>query len=159
MPSGAGGTSDSLPGVGGTDPTPGGASSDARLTALAGQRKNLERNIANGNRREAEAGVELADIYPVLDGYTIYTQVTLRDENGKKALDPVTGKGRRVDYVVDRHGKIIDSIEVTSHTANKNEQSTREERIRDNGGNYIRTQDGILIRIPGRVRTRIDRRD
>jgi len=58
-----------------------------------------------------------------------------------------------------KDGKVIDSIEVTSKTADKSEQSSKEERIRDNGGNYIRDNNGNLVEIPSTVHTHIERRD
>ena len=62
-------------------------------------------------------------------------------------------------FIVVKNGKVVDSIEVTSKTANKTEQSAKEERIRDNGGNYIRDNNGNLVEIPSTVHTRIERRD
>lgn len=34
-----------------------------------------------------------------------------------------------------------------------------ESRIRDNGGNYIKDENGNIVRIPNNVQTKIDRRD
>lgn len=58
-----------------------------------------------------------------------------------------------------KNGKAVDSIEVTSITADKTEQSAKEERIRANGGNYIRDNNGNLIEIPSDIYTRIERRE
>ena len=44
-------------------------------------------------------------------------------------------------------------------TADKTEQSAKEDRIRENGGNYIKDSNGDLIEIPKDVHTRIERRD
>ena len=82
-----------------------------------------------------------------------------RDENGNIVKDPVTGEARRIDFVVVKDGKVVDSIEVTSKTADKTGQSAKETRIRENGGNYIRDSNGNLIKIPDNVQTRIERRD
>ena len=83
----------------------------------------------------------------------------LRDENGEIVKDPVTGEARRIDFVVVKDGKVVDSVEVTSKTADKTEQTAKEDRIRENGGNYIKTTDGDLVRIPDDLKTRIERRD
>ena len=65
-----------------------------------------------------------------------------------------------MSVVVVKDGKVVDSIEVTSKTAPKEAQSAKEERIRENGGNYIKDPDtGELIRIPDSVHTRIERRE
>ncbi len=48
---------------------------------------------------------------------------------------------------------------MTSQTADKTEQTAKENRIRENGGNYIKDKDGNLIEIPADVQTRIERRD
>lgn len=70
-----------------------------------------------------------------------------------------TGKARRVDFVVVKGGKVVDSIEVTSQTADKKDQLAKESRIRECGGNYVRDNNGNLIEIPSSVHTRVERRD
>ena len=54
---------------------------------------------------------------------------------------------------------MVDSVEVTSKTADKAGQTAKEQRIRENGGNYIKDSEGNLIEIPKDVNTRIERRD
>ena len=83
----------------------------------------------------------------------------LRDQDGNIVKDPETGEARRIDFVVTKNGKVVDSIEVTSKSADKTEQIAKEQRIRENGGNYIRDSEGTLIEIPKNVNTRIERRD
>lgn len=68
------------------------------------------------------------------------------------------GTGRRIDFVVDKDGNIVDSIEVTSTSADKSAQIVKEMRIRKNGGNYIRLDEGKLVEIPKDIITRIERR-
>ena len=97
--------------------------------------------------------------YPPEKGYQIVSEVYLRDKDGNIVKDTVTGEARRVDFMVVKDGKVIDSIEVTSKTADKSEQLAKEERIRDNGGNYIRDNNGNLVEIPSTVHTHIERRD
>ena len=116
-------------------------------------------NKLDGLKREEDVKEELEKKYPESEGYTILSEVYFRDEHGKIVKDPVTGEARRIDYVVIKDGKVVDSIEVTSKTADKTEQTAKENRIRDNGGNYIKDSEGNLIKIPDDVQTRIERRD
>ena len=113
-----------------------------------------------GMDREKAVEVELKNKYPEKEGYTILREVYLRDENGNIVKDPETGEARRIDFVVlDKNGNVVDCVEVTSKTADKTSQSAKEQRIRDNGGNYVKLPDGTLAKIPDDVQTRIERRD
>ena len=116
-------------------------------------------NKIDGLKREKDVRSELNQKYPEDQGYKVIPEVRLMDENGNLAKDPVTGEGRRLDFVVTKDGKIVDSVEVTSKTADKTEQSAKEERIRANGGNYIKDSDGNLLRLPDDMHTRIERRN
>lgn len=130
------------------------------------QAKNIE-NISNppienksdGIRRENDVRGELEKQYPEKDGYSIESEVYLRDKDGNIVRDQKTGEARRIDFVVVKDGKVVDSIEVTSKTASKTEQSAKEERIREQGGNYIKDKSGNLVEIPQNIKTRIERRD
>ena len=117
------------------------------------------KNKQEGLERERKVEEELKSQYPERKGYEILSEVYLRDENGSLVRDPLTGETRRIDFVAIKNGKAVDSIEVTSITADKTEQSAKEERIRANGGNYIRDNNGILIEIPSDIHTRIERRE
>ncbi len=117
------------------------------------------KNKQDGLAREREVAEELNEKYPIEEGYKIVSEAYLRDKNGNIVKDPVTGEARRIDFVVVKDGKVVDSVEVTSKTADKTEQSAKEQRIRDAGGNYIRDDNGNLVRIPENVQTRIERRD
>lgn len=117
--------------------------------------KNKEEGLA----REKEVGEELKEKYPPEEGYQILQEVYLRDKDGNIVRDPVTGEARRVDFMVVKDGKVVESIEVTSKTADKTEQTAKEERIRANGGNYVKDKDGNLVEIPADVHTQIERRD
>jgi len=116
-------------------------------------------NKLDGLAREHEVEKDLKEKYPESEGYSIISEAYLRDEDGKIAKDPVTGEARRIDFVVVKGGEVVDSVEVTSKTADKTEQSAKEERIRENGGNYIRDENGNLVKIPSDIHTRIERRD
>jgi hypothetical protein len=109
-------------------------------------------NQLAGASREALVRGQLAARNP---GATIQNEVYLRTANGRRALDPLTGKARRLDSVVIRDGAVIDSVEVTSTTANKAAQIAKEMRIRNAGGIFVRDRiTGALIdlsRIPTRV--------
>lgn len=116
-------------------------------------------NKVDGLRREEEVEQELKEKYPEEEGYEIISEAYLRDENGNIVKDPETGEARRIDFVVVKDGKVVDSVEVTSKTADKTEQTAKENRIRDNGGNYIKDSNGNLVEIPKDIQTRIERRD
>ena len=113
----------------------------------------------DGLEREHQVEGELQKQYSEKHGYSIISEVYLRNEDGKIVEDPETGEKRRIDFVVVKDGKVVDSIEVTSLTADKTKQTMKEERIREAGGNYIRDYDGNLLRIPDTLQTRIERRD
>ena len=115
-------------------------------------------NKIDGLRREDEVEQELKNKYPEEKGYEIISEAYLRDKDGKIVKDPVTGEARRIDFVIVKDGKVVDSVEVTSKTADKTEQSAKEQRIRDNGGNYVRDSNGNLVEVPKDVQTRIERR-
>ena len=123
------------------------------------EEKSIIQNKEDGLRREKEVLGELQEQYPEEEGYKIESEVYLRDENGNIVKDPITGEARRIDFVVVKDGEAVESIEVTSKTADKTEQSAKETRIRENGGNYIKDTKGNLINIPDTVQTKIERRD
>lgn len=132
---------------------------------LSFSRMNLEdlgesiiQNKEDGLRREHDVYKDLVDKYPEKKGYTIVPEAYLRNSDGYIVRDPLTDQGRRVDFAVVKNGKVVDMIEVTSPTADKTEQTAKENRIREIGGNYIRTSDGTLAEIPSEIRTRIERR-
>lgn len=116
-------------------------------------------NKLDGLEREKEVAEELQKKYPPEEGYEIIPEAYLRDKNGNIVRDPETGEARRVDFVVVKDGKVVDSVEVTSKTADKTEQSAKENRIRDAGGNYVRDSGGNLVEVPADVQTRIERRE
>lgn len=120
---------------------------------------SLLQNKSDGLKRERDVAKELSKEYPTEDGYSTVPEATLRDKDGNVVKDPVTGEARRIDFAVVKDGKVVDSVEVTSKTADKSAQSAKEERIREAGGNYIRDNNGNLVEIPTEVRTRIERRD
>ena len=123
------------------------------------ERKPPIQNKLDGLQREQEVRRELADQYPESQGYSIVSEAYLRDHDGNIVKDSVSGNARRIDFVVIKNGEVVDSIEVTSTTADKTAQTAKENRIREAGGTYIKSSDGTLVRIPENVSTRIERRD
>ena len=113
--------------------------------------------MAVGERDEVEK--ELSDKYPESEGYSIVKEAYLRDKDGNVVKDEKTGEARRIDFIVIKDGKVVDSVEVTSKTADKVGQTAKEYRIREAGGNYIKDNDGNLVKMPNYVETRIERRD
>lgn len=122
------------------------------------QVKQLAENRENGKNREVIADKELREEYTEKEGCKIHSEVYLRDENGSIVKDSFTGEGRRIDFVIDKNGEIIKSVEITSKTASKEEQIAKEQRIRAEGGNYIKDREtGELIKIPENITTEIKR--
>ncbi len=120
--------------------------------------KDIGENRDNGNRREREFKDWLEQQYNANDGYIIEDEVYLRDKDGNIVKDPVTGEGRRVDFVVIKDNKVIKSFEVTSPTAPKEDQMAKEARIRENGGNYMRDEEtGESIAYDDNVKTEVVR--
>ena len=115
-------------------------------------------NKEEGLRREADVKKELEEKYPESEGYEIISEAYLRDSEGHIVKDSETDTARRIDFVVVKEGVVVDSIEVTSETADKTGQSAKEARIRAAGGNYVRIGDGTLARFPDDVETKIERR-
>lgn len=115
-------------------------------------------NKEEGLRREAEVEQDLEKKYPESEGYELITEAYLRDSEGNIVRDTETGGARRIDFVIVKDGKVVDSIEVTSETADKTAQTAKEERIREAGGNYVRTSDGSLAEFPDDLHTTIERR-
>ncbi len=134
-------------------------SKDNYDSPIVSEVKEAIKNKRDGLEREKEVAQELEEKYPPEKGYKIVSEAYLRDKDGNIVKDPVTGQARRIDFVVVKDGKVVDSIEVTSKTADKTDQCAKEDRIREAGGNYIRDNDGNLVQIPTTVRTRIERRD
>lgn len=131
---------------------------DCFSRSLDNFKEGLIPNKEEGLRREAEVEKELEKKYPESEGYEIVSEAYLRDSEGNIVRDPVTGEARRIDFVVVKDGKVIDSIEVTSESADKTGQTAKEGRIREAGGNYIRTSDGSLAKFPDDLNTTIERR-
>ena len=101
----------------------------------------IRRNAAEGARRNEIAVAELRRRHP---GAEILTERTLLDERGEVVR--AAHGGRRLDVVVVERGQVVRVVEVTSPDHNKFAQLSREELVRDAGGNFIRGSDGRLLR-------------
>ena len=100
-----------------------------------------------GAAREASVAKRLAAANP---NAKVQGQRALRTADGKKAVDPVTGKGRVVDHAVIKDGK-ASTYETTSMGADKTGQMAKEQRILDNGGTFVRDKDTReLVPVNGR---------
>ena len=120
--------------------------------------KQMETNREAGKEREDLAYKELKEEFPENEGYKIEREQYLRDKYGNIVKDPKTGEARRIDFIIIKDGKVVKSIEVTSKTAPKDAQIAKEDRIRNEGGNFIKDRDtGQLIEIPKENKTEIRR--
>ena len=116
-------------------------------------------NKIDGLRREKEVENELREKHPESQGYKILPECYLRDCDGKIVKDFESHESRRIDFVVTRNGEVVDTIEVTSLSAPKEAQMSKEKNIRAIGGTYIRDPDTRqLMRISDDIKTRIERR-
>jgi len=120
--------------------------------------EQIAKNREAGANREDIAFKELQKEFPESEGYKIEPEQYLRDKDGKIVKDSETGEARRVDFIVAKDGQVVKSIEVTSETAPKNAQMAKEDRIRTEGGNFVKDRDtGELIEIPKVIQTEVRR--
>lgn len=111
-------------------------------------------NDGIGKEREKEIRNVLEKRYPKEEGYKIYEQRVLKNEDEKRA--EVNKKWRKLDYVVTKDDKVVKSIEVTSEKANKESQLSKEKDIRDKTPVFISDSDtGKLISVPKDVETEV----
>ncbi|MGZ0084918.1 hypothetical protein ACWNXI_04885 [Caldibacillus thermoamylovorans] len=116
----------------------------------------IDLNRKNGDLREEQVYNQLKEMYPEQQGYKIISEAYLRDREGNIVRDDVTGQARRIDFVVIKDGVVVNSIEVTSETASKEEQMAKEERIREKGGNYIKDPEtGEIYKFSTEVQTSV----
>lgn len=99
----------------------------------------VKENAEAGVKREVKTAAELAAENP---GKVVQNQRLLRNAEGEKVIDPVTGEGRRVDHaVIDREANQAKTYETTGMNVNKAAQIDKEERIQKAGGTYIRDRE------------------
>lgn len=120
--------------------------------------QQIENNRIDGANRELKAYNDLQKEFPRNEGYKIHQEAYLRNADGNIIKDSLSGEARRVDFMAEQDGQIAKSIEVTSETAPKEIQISKENRIRDGGGDFIKDREsGRLIKIPDSVKTEIRR--
>jgi hypothetical protein len=120
--------------------------------------QQIENNRIDGANRELKAHNDLQKEFPESEGYKVHQETYLRDSDGNIVKDNLSDEARRVDFMVEKEGQIAKSIEVTSETAPKEFQISKESQIRDSGGNFIKDREsGSLIKIPDSVKTEIRR--
>ena len=123
--------------------------------------EQIVKNKMDGIAREEKVLEELLEKH-MDDGAKVIREAYLRDANGNIIKDAVEGTARRIDYVVSKGGKVIESIEVTSESASKTLQMAKESRILEeawkNGGAFIKDPDtGMLIEFVKEISTMIRR--
>ncbi|MBI6732898.1 RHS domain-containing protein, partial [Pseudomonas amygdali] len=92
-------------------------------------------NKVAGMAREARA----KELYGKRYGKeNVLSERYLRNADGKIAKDPLTGEARRVDFVIKNSDGSGTAKEITSLTADKTGQLSKETRIREVGGTFVR---------------------
>ncbi|MBL4940038.1 MAG: hypothetical protein JKY81_00070 [Colwellia sp.] len=120
--------------------------------------EQIEKNREAGANREDLALKDLEKEFPEKEGFKIEREQFLRDKDGNIVKDSETGKARRIDFIITKDGEFVKSVEVTSETAPKEVQVAKEDRIRNEGGNFIKDRDtGQLSEIPKEKKTEIRR--
>ncbi len=118
----------------------------------------ITKNKLDGTAREEKV---LEDLVSANGEDNVIREALLRDKDGIPIKDPETGEARRIDFIVTQGKKIIESIEVTSETADKVLQMAKETRILQeaakNGGAFIRDKSGELIEFTMDIITEIRR--
>jgi len=113
-------------------------------------------NAKEGAARELRVFERLKSFFKVS---SVQRERLLRTADGKKAIDPLTGEGRRIDFAIIQKGEVRFLVEVTSKTADKASQIAKEVRIRAQGGTFVRDKiTGQLIDVSDMI-TRILRRN
>ena len=91
----------------------------------------------------------------------VIREAILRDREGVPIKDPETSTARKIDFIVTKGKKIIESIEVTSETADKALQMAKQERVLQEavkkGGAFIKDKSGELIEFTMDIITEIRR--
>ena len=120
--------------------------------------EQIEKNREAGANREDLAHKELQKEFPENGGYKIEREQYLRDKDGNIVKDSETGEARRIDFTITKDGEVVKSVEVTSETAPKEVQVAKEDRIRNEGGSFIKDRDtGQLAEIPKENKTEVRR--
>lgn len=118
----------------------------------------ITKNKLDGTAREEKV---LDDLISKNGEDNVIREALLRDKDGVPIKDPETGEARRIDFIVTQGKKIIESIEVTSETADKTLQMAKQTRILEEaverGGAFIKDKSGDLIEFTVDIITEIRR--
>lgn len=118
----------------------------------------ITKNKLDGTAREEKV---LDDLISKNGEDNVIREALLRDKDGVPIKDPETGEARRIDFIVTQGKKIIESIEVTSETADKTLQMAKQTRILEEaverGGAFIKDKSGDLIEFTADIITEIRR--
>ena len=113
----------------------------------------MKKNQADGKRREEQVQNDLKNENP---DASVQREQYLRDENGQIVKDPLTGEARRVDHaVIDKEKASAQTVETTGTNVDKTKQLEKEQRIREQGGTYVRdreTRDVVPVKDVSEVR-------
>jgi hypothetical protein len=120
----------------------------------------IRENYNHGMSRMESVRKKLGEQYPPGSGYAIHEESYLCDNLGRRLRDPKTGEARRIDFIVEKDGKVVRSIEVTSSKAEKVVQMGKENRIRDSHREtgkalYAQIKGGDVVRLPYSIKTRV----
>jgi RHS repeat-associated protein len=127
-----------------------------KAKAKAKRAETVAKSRSEGARRERETHAELKQEHP---DASVQRERYLRDAEGRVVRDPKTGEGRRIDHVVIKEKKVIRSVETTSLTADKAEQTAKEGRVREAGGTFVRDKETReIVPVPEEVTTEVKRR-
>lgn len=115
-------------------------------------------NKRDGTAREEKVLEELVSKY---GKDNVIRESLLRNKDGIPIKDPETNHARKIDFIVTQGKKIIESIEVTSETADKTLQMAQQIRVLEEaakyGGAFIKDKSGDLIEFPIDIITEIRR--
>jgi len=100
------------------------------------------RNKCLGIARERAAYRLLVGRYP---SARIQSETFLRNRDGSLARDPVTGKARRIDFVLFFDGGAVKRFEITSQRSDKRAQFAQERRIITYRRNGQRRTDRLYV--------------
>lgn len=118
----------------------------------------VTKNKLDGTAREEQV---MKDLVSKNGENNIIREALLRNKDGIPIKDPESGEARKIDFIVTKGEKVIESIEVTSETADKTSQMAKQARILEQaekqGGAFIKDKHGDLIEFTRDIITEIRR--
>ena len=117
---------------------------------------SAQKNYEAGKQRENQVQQELQSENP---NASVQRERMLRDSEGNKVVDPLTGEGRRVDHaVINRESNTAKTYETTGNNVDKRLQLEKEARIREQGGTYVRDKETRKL-VPTEGQSELRRKD